>query len=127
MKMNVKIISISEVEEKIDAANTHIFDVTSPQMYHRNRVPGSRYVDMPFALNILPEDSDAILIFYSYNGKCRQSKKAAVHAAKYGFKNVYIMKAGIEGWIYGRKPVESGGTRLPKSTWPARRRTLERV
>jgi rhodanese-related sulfurtransferase len=108
MKANVQIISITEVEEKIDSLGTYIFDVTSLPTYNRYRVPGAHYMEMPFTLNNLPEDNDATLIFYSYDAKCRQSRRAATHAAAYGYKNVFVMKAGIDGWIYGQKPVESG-------------------
>jgi rhodanese-related sulfurtransferase len=36
---------------------------------------------------------------------CHQAARAAVN---YGYKNVYIMSAGIQGWQKAGKPVEKG-------------------
>jgi rhodanese-related sulfurtransferase len=36
---------------------------------------------------------------------CHQAARAAVN---FGYKNVYIMSAGIQGWQKAGKPVEKG-------------------
>ena len=36
---------------------------------------------------------------------CHEAARAAV---QYGYKNVYIMSAGIQGWEKAGKPVEKG-------------------
>jgi rhodanese-related sulfurtransferase len=36
---------------------------------------------------------------------CHEAARAAV---KYGYKNVYIMSVGIQGWEKAGKPVEKG-------------------
>ncbi len=36
------------------------------------------------------------------------SHQAARRAAELGWKNVYVMSAGIDGWIKAGKPVERG-------------------
>jgi len=36
---------------------------------------------------------------------CHQAARAAVN---FGYKNVYIMSAGIQGWEKAGKPVEKG-------------------
>ena len=38
---------------------------------------------------------------------CHEAARAAV---SYGYKNVYIMSAGIQGWQKAGKPVEKGDT-----------------
>ena len=38
---------------------------------------------------------------------CHEAARAAV---KYGYRNVYIMSAGIQGWQKAGKPVEKGET-----------------
>jgi rhodanese-related sulfurtransferase len=38
---------------------------------------------------------------------CHEAARAAV---QYGYKNVYIMSAGIQGWEKAGKPVEKGGS-----------------
>ena len=38
---------------------------------------------------------------------CHQAARAAV---KYGYKNVFIMPAGIMGWEKAKKPVDKGTT-----------------
>jgi rhodanese-related sulfurtransferase len=38
---------------------------------------------------------------------CHQAARAAV---SYGYKNVYIMSAGIQGWEKAGKPVEKGSS-----------------
>ena len=38
---------------------------------------------------------------------CHQAARAAVN---FGYKNVFIMSAGIQGWQKAGKPVEKGDT-----------------
>jgi len=36
------------------------------------------------------------------------SHDAARRAARFGYKKVYVMPDGIDGWIEAKKPVEKG-------------------
>ena len=51
-----------------------------------------------FDLSKLPADKNATIVFYSDGPKGWKSYKAAVLAARGGYKNVKWMRAGTEGW-----------------------------
>lgn len=53
----------------------------------------------------LPAEKDARLVFYCANTKCTASKTAAERAAKAGYTEVFVMPAGIKGWVEAGQPV----------------------
>jgi rhodanese-related sulfurtransferase len=60
-----------------------------------------------FDLTRLPADKNAVIVFYSDGPKGWKSYKAAVLAAKAGYKNVKWMRAGSAGWKERGLPFES--------------------
>jgi rhodanese-related sulfurtransferase len=86
-----------------------IFDLNSRQSWESARVPGARHLDAKrYGDDELPSDRNAMLVFYCSNPMCRKAPNAARRARQGGYANVYVMSAGIGGWLAARLPTESG-------------------
>ncbi len=59
-----------------------------------------------FALNELPADKAAPVIFYCNAGECWKSYKASTAAIKAGYTKVYWLRGGIPEWKKKGLPVE---------------------
>ena len=59
-----------------------------------------------FALNELPADKAAPVIFYCNAGECWKSYKASTAAIKAGYSKVYWLRGGIPEWKKHGFPVE---------------------
>ncbi|MBU8848205.1 MAG: sulfurtransferase [Desulfobacterales bacterium] len=80
----------------------------------KGHIPGS--VSIPFSqfdkkLNLLPEDKNALLIYYCEGVKCKLSHKSAKKAEKLGYKNVKVYAKGYPEWVslkgnYGAVSIE---------------------
>jgi rhodanese-related sulfurtransferase len=101
------IISITEVYEIHEQRDIYIFDVNPAWMYQQHHIPDAFNIGVYFSESSIPQDKEAMLIFYSHNAQCRNSSLAARHALKMGYNNIWIMKAGITGWMYNNFPVAS--------------------
>jgi rhodanese-related sulfurtransferase len=100
-------LTVDEVSKKLEQKGAYIFDANSLKVFGEGHVSGA--VNLPglkYPESILPKDKNATLIFYCKNEQCTASHEAAKQAAKYGYKNLYIMSAGIDGWAAAGKPVE---------------------
>ena len=61
-------------------------------------------VSMPYTqfdklTHLLPENKDALLVFYCGGLKCKLSHKAAFKAEALGYKNVKVFAQGFPGWM----------------------------
>lgn len=63
-----------------------------------------------YALSELPPVKSSKLVFYCGGEMCRASDAAAARAAKAGYTDVNVMRAGIRGWKGAGQP-----TQLPRS------------
>ena len=98
--MGLKTISPRDLHE---SSGVVIVDVNSPQSFLQARVPG--------AVQELPADKSAALVFYCSNPLCRKAPNAAKRAKQLGYTNVRVMSAGISGWISAGLPTDSGAPR----------------
>jgi rhodanese-related sulfurtransferase len=86
-----------------------VVDVNSRQSWIKARVPGALNLDPAgYDDRDLPSDRDSILVFYCSNVMCRKAPNAARRAKGMGYGNVYVMSAGISGWLHAALPIESG-------------------
>ena len=76
---------------------------TVPREPGANQAVASAYRDSD-----LPPEKRAVLVFYCSNPMCRKAPNAARRAKKLGYENVYVMSAGISGWLAAKLPTESG-------------------
>ncbi|HKO03787.1 MAG TPA: rhodanese-like domain-containing protein [Candidatus Acidoferrales bacterium] len=107
--MGLKAISPAELHERMQHEALAIIDVNARQSWLAARVTGARHLD-PVGYNEsdLPTARDAALVFYCSNFLCRKAPNAARRAKGMGYSNVYVMSAGISGWLGASLPTESG-------------------
>ena len=54
----------------------------------------------------LPQERDRKLVFYCSSEACSAAPAAARRAVAGGFTDVYVLPAGIKGWVNGEQPVQ---------------------
>jgi rhodanese-related sulfurtransferase len=106
------VLSLSEVRALIDAKEAvYIYDANDRESYRKGHIPGARWVQYnAFTAAEMPPAKDAKLIFYCYNPQCGASEQAAAHAMTLGFRNVWRMPEGIQGWRAAKMPVVVGAS-----------------
>jgi rhodanese-related sulfurtransferase len=107
--MGLPVISPAELHERMRSGPMVVFDVNDEARWRTTRVPGARHLDPhSFAAGDLPADREGLLVFYCSNPLCRKAPNAARRARGMGYRNVYVMSAGISGWINASLPTDSG-------------------
>jgi rhodanese-related sulfurtransferase len=107
-------LSVDEVEAKLKAsqegkAALFVFDNNAKETYTSGHVPGAKWISpKEIKAEDLPSNKEATLVFYCANEQCGACHDGATAAIKLGYKNVYIMPAGIAGWKKAGKQVEQG-------------------
>lgn len=91
-----------------------VIDVNSRQNWMKTHVPGARNLDAAgFSDSDLPSDRNAALVFYCSNPLCMKAPRAARRAVAMGYGHVFVMSAGISGWIAATLPTQSGDGEPP--------------
>ena len=86
-----------------------VIDANPIDIFNKHHVAGAKRVDYDqVKASDLPADKAAPIVFYCMNERCGASPVAAKSARELGWSNVYLMPAGIQGWISAGLPVESG-------------------
>ena len=99
--MGLNVISPGKLQQLMQKQPVSVLDV-----------PGARPLDpMGYDESDLPADRDSTLVFYCSNFLCRKAPNAARRAKDMGYRNVYVMSAGISGWVGASLPTESGEKR----------------
>jgi rhodanese-related sulfurtransferase len=107
--MGLATISPRDLHSRMQAEPLTAIDVNSEASWLAARVPGARHLDVNgFAVSDLPEDRNALLVFYCSGPLCRKAPNAARRAGEMGYRNVRVMSAGISGWMGASLPTESG-------------------
>ena len=105
-------LTVEEVQAKMADAKAgklalFIFDNNGKERFEKGHVPGAKWVKGDEVnASVLPADKQATLVFYCGNEQCSACHNGASGALALGYKNVYIMPAGIAGWEKAQKPVE---------------------
>jgi rhodanese-related sulfurtransferase len=117
----VKVISVDEGKTLASARGAAFFDTRNAMNFGKGHVPGAvsasykeksdKVADFDaskddFDLSKLPADKNAKLVFYSDGPTGWKSYKAAVLAAKAGYRNVMYMRSGFADWEAKGLPVE---------------------
>ncbi|HWU87180.1 MAG TPA: rhodanese-like domain-containing protein [Kofleriaceae bacterium] len=107
-------LSPDAVAERLGDASFRVYDCNTLDTYRAGHLPGAIWVD-PAGLTAraLPKDPRAAVVFYCSGERCTACLVGAERAAQLGFKNVYVMRAGIEGWQRTGRPLERSGTASP--------------
>ena len=86
-----------------------ILDVRTPKEFFRERIPGAINQDFyaaTFKQALSRLDPQKTYLVYCKSGL--RSRLASELMEKLGFKNIYNMKEGIEGWKNSKLPLKSG-------------------
>ena len=117
----IKVISVDEGKTLAGAKSAAFFDTRNAMNFGKGHVPGAvsasykeksdKVADFDaskddFDLSKLPADKNAKLVFYSDGPTGWKSYKAAVLAAKAGYKNVMYMRSGFADLEAKGLPVE---------------------
>ena len=110
--LGLNVISPGKLEQLMQKQPVSVLDVNSRQSWLAARVPSARPLDpIDYNESDLPADRDATLVFYCSNFMCRKAPNAARRAKDMGYRNIYVMSAGISGWVGASLPTESGEKR----------------
>ncbi len=91
-------LSVSEAKEKVDSGKVQVIDVRTPSEYAEGHVPGA--LNIPH-MSILARKaelaSDSELVFICAVGQ--RSALACEFAAAAGFRDLFNVEGGTDGWI----------------------------
>ncbi len=106
--MGLKTVSPADLQAAIHNKKATVIDVNAPQRWQAAHVPGAINLDATqFSASDLPTDTARDLVFYCSNPMCQKAPNAARRAMKFGYSNVYVMTAGISGWMDLKLPTEA--------------------
>ena len=107
--MGLPTLSPQAVLEHARAGSAHIYDLNATEHWRRAHVPGAAHLEPgAFGPEALPAERERVLVFYCSNPLCRKAPNAARRAKQLGHSNVFVMSAGIQGWLDAGLPIESG-------------------
>ncbi len=101
-------VSVSELQEKIEAKEVTILDVNGSKSYEKGHIPGA----IDFRANkakiagMLPKNKGALIVAYCGGPSCQAYKAGAKVAEDLGYTNVKHLSAGISGWKQAGAQVE---------------------
>ncbi|MGB2551564.1 rhodanese-like domain-containing protein [Campylobacter sp. MOP51] len=112
-----KSLSINQAEKMLGQKDTYFIDMSSPAGRLFGHIPGA-ILNNADELNasLLPKDKEAHLVFYSDNRMSFDSSVAAKAAKDLGYKNLYILTDGVEGWSIAGNKIEKVGKSKRKLT-----------
>ena len=91
----------------------YVFDANPRDIFDKHHVPGAVHVEYDqVTASQLPTDQSEPVVFYCMNERCGASPVAARRATELGWRNAYLMPAGIQGWLASGLQVE--GTQRAK-------------
>lgn len=105
-------MTVEELDAKLASARAGqgkvaVFDNNDRARFDKGHIPGARWVKFDAVkASDLPADKETTLVFYCANEYCTACHSGANAAAKLGYRNVFILPAGIKGWEKAKKPVE---------------------
>lgn len=106
--MGIKTISPKDLHLAIQNQRVTVIDVNARHRWELAHVPGAINLDpAQFSAKDLPTDSARELVFYCSNVLCRKAPNAARRAMQFGYTDVYVMSAGISGWLDQQLPTEA--------------------
>jgi polyisoprenoid-binding protein YceI len=95
----------SELREWIKKEKHFILiDVLPKEIYEKRRLPGALNacvyeVSFPDQVAAITQDKDGDIVLYGSSSGSRDAEKAAEKLSRLGYKNVYALDAGVDGWL----------------------------
>lgn len=93
-------LTVEEAAELITNGRAVVVDVNPRRRWSSGHIPGSLNLDPAgFGEADIPGGKDATLIFYCSDANGAASRYAARRALKLGFVHVFLLPAGLKGWM----------------------------
>ncbi len=92
-------ITPEELQDMRDNDDPVVIDVLPHKYFRKQHIPGALSIDgddLDLAERLL--DKDRPIVVYCMDEDCGASPQAAKNLEEKGFKNVYDLPSGIEGW-----------------------------
>ena len=103
-------LSLARVAKNLGAPGVYVYDCNPEEIYSQSHIKGSIKANVNDWWTLLPKDKEnSYLIFYCINRMCNVSFEAATFAIGQGYKNVYVMPDGIQGWVSNGYEFEGAG------------------
>jgi len=106
---SIKETTVAEVAEFVKNRSATIVDANgSDTRQDYGVIPGAVLLTnhREYALTELPPSKQSKLVFYCGGTMCRASDSAASRAARAGYADVSVLRAGIKGWKGAGLPTE---------------------
>ncbi len=106
--MGLKTLTPAKLNDLLANKAVIPIDVNGRGSWAKAHVPGAMNLD-PYGYtdSELPPEKTSVLVFYCSNSMCRKAPHAARRAQQMGYPNVYVMSAGIKGWLNAKLRTES--------------------
>ena len=110
--MNIKKIDYEKAEDLIETQNALIFDAREKNKFNIEHIPGA----LSFPLEDFKEhymkyknelNQPRPIIIYCDHSKCTSAEKLGIRIIQKGFKYVYTIKKGFDGWKYRNEHKEN--------------------
>lgn len=102
-------MEVDAVAKRLSEKTFHVYDANSEKVYENAHVPGATHLGFDeIAAGKLPPQKSDTLVFYCKNLQCSASHEAAKKASSLGYTSVFIMPAGIDGWVKAGKQTVKG-------------------
>lgn len=105
------LIERTELEAAIRAGQVTLVDALGATYYTQRHLPGALNLVadevVERASTLLP-DKDAAIVTYCANRACPNSQQVATKLERLGYTNVRKYADGIEDWVAGGLPTETG-------------------
>jgi rhodanese-related sulfurtransferase len=93
-------LTVDEAAELIAQSRAIVIDVNPRRRWSSGHIPGALNLDpAEFTEAHIPGGKEATLIFYCIEGAGNLSRFAARRALKLGFVHVFLLPAGLKGWM----------------------------
>jgi rhodanese-related sulfurtransferase len=101
-------LSVDEVADLNARQGAVLIDVNPRPRWASGHLPGAINLNAnDYTAADLPSDKQMTLVFYCSDTSSSASRYAAQKAIRFGYVNVFIMPAGIRGWLAAHKPLEA--------------------
>ena len=95
--MSIPQITAEEAKMKLEAKAADFFDIRDPSAYAAGHIPGAKPLnDETIAEFLKTADKNRPLVINCYRGNASQG--ATAYLLEQGFKEVYSLAGGFEGW-----------------------------
>ncbi len=103
---HLRTITLVQAEELLGLPDVTFYDVNTLEIWAEGYLPGAIYFNVDNWKTLLPEDKEAVMVFYCANRLCNASEIAAHQVMKLGYTNVLQMHDGIYGWRLSGREIE---------------------